>query len=99
MWMAEGRGKAEWGRMSALLAMLANINRDPKKSSPAKPTDFNPFSPKKSRIENLSELKGFFVPGEVADEEIGTLDFGMVGSGSGGTDLSRAAGESQAQGQ
>ena len=78
LWMADGRGKAEWGRMSVLLAMLANINRDPKKSRPAKPSDFNPYIPKgASRVHKLSDLKSFFVRGESVDDEIDTLVVGM----------------------
>lgn len=46
--MAEGRSKAEWARLSSLLCMIANVNRDPKRrSEPYQPTDFDPFAPKK----------------------------------------------------
>ncbi|MBM4019873.1 MAG: hypothetical protein FJ288_16385 [Planctomycetes bacterium] len=41
--MAEARGRDEWGRMSSLLALLANVNRDPKRTRPFKPADFNPY--------------------------------------------------------
>lgn len=41
--MAEGRGRDEWGRMSSLLALVANVNRDPKRTSAFKPADFNPY--------------------------------------------------------
>ncbi len=41
--MAEGRAMAEWGRMASLLALIANVNRDPKKrSKPFKPAEFLP---------------------------------------------------------
>ena len=40
--MAEARQQAEWQRVSALMALLANINRDPK-HTPFKPEDFNPY--------------------------------------------------------
>lgn len=43
LWMAEGSQKAAWSRTSAMMAMHANINRDPKKSRPFKPSDFDPF--------------------------------------------------------
>ncbi len=42
--MADGRERAEWGRLSALLAMLANCNRDPKKGRPLSPADMNPYT-------------------------------------------------------
>lgn len=40
--MAEGRGRAEWARMSSLMALIANCHRDPRKSRPASPADFDP---------------------------------------------------------
>lgn len=49
--MADGKGRDEWGRMSSLLAMLANIHRDPKKKRrPYTPVEFNPYhAPKRKR--------------------------------------------------
>jgi hypothetical protein len=44
VWMAEGRGRDLWSHTSALLALIANVNRDPKKSRPLKPADFNPHA-------------------------------------------------------
>ena len=41
--MSEGKGRDAWSRASNLMALLANINRDPKKSKVFKPTDFNPY--------------------------------------------------------
>jgi hypothetical protein len=41
--MAEARVDAEWNHTSAILAMLANINRDPKKHGPYRPEDFHPL--------------------------------------------------------
>jgi hypothetical protein len=40
--MAEARVDAEWNHTSAVLAMLANVNRDPKKHGPYHPEDFHP---------------------------------------------------------
>lgn len=41
--MAEGRSHAEWGRTSSLMALVANVNRDPKKRRrPFTPSEFNP---------------------------------------------------------
>lgn len=43
--MAEARGKAEWSQTSAMLAMTANVNRDPKKKRrPYTAEDFNPYA-------------------------------------------------------
>jgi hypothetical protein len=42
--MAEGRSRSLWGHTSALLAMLANTHRDPKKSRAWRPEDFDPHT-------------------------------------------------------
>lgn len=52
--MAEGRGKMEWGRTSCLMALVANILRDPKKSEPVKPADFNPYSKKAKPVMKIT---------------------------------------------
>lgn len=42
--LEELRIKADWNRSAALMALVANCNRDPKrKSSPYQPSDFNPL--------------------------------------------------------
>ena len=56
--MAEARVDAEWNHTSAILAMLANVNRDPKKHGPYRPEDFHPLkrraSPQGIRITKSS---------------------------------------------
>lgn len=43
--MANEKRSHDWGQTSAQLALLANINRDPKKRSrPFHPDDFNPYA-------------------------------------------------------
>ena len=42
--MAEARGRDEWSHTATLLAMIANVNRDPKKGRPFKPADFDPYA-------------------------------------------------------
>jgi plasmid replication initiation protein len=42
--MAEARSRQAWAHTSSLLAMLANIHRDPKKTRAYKPADFNPHA-------------------------------------------------------
>lgn len=66
--MAEGRGKAAWAHTSALLAMLANAHRDPKKRKAFTPADFNPYSARDrakpvTKTKDLSILKTIFVDG------------------------------------
>jgi hypothetical protein len=41
--MADSRGKDNWNHTSSLLAMLFNINRDPKKQRAVSPEVFNPY--------------------------------------------------------
>ena len=68
--MAEGRVDAEWNHTSAILAMLANVNRDPKKHGPYRPEDFHPPR-RRDRSEgvpitreNVSLLKKVFIQGK-----------------------------------
>jgi predicted FMN-binding regulatory protein PaiB len=59
--MAEARQEDAWNHTSNVLAMLVNVNRDPK-STPADPRDFNPTQRGKEikhEIE-VASLKGIF---------------------------------------
>jgi hypothetical protein len=40
--MAVHRSEQQWAHTSSILAMIANVNRDPKKTPAYKPDDFNP---------------------------------------------------------
>ena len=65
MWMVEAKERSEWARFSNLMALMANINRDPKKSKLFKPTDFNPYcAPKQDCVqvtrENIGVLREAF---------------------------------------
>ena len=42
--MAEGSDRRQWAHTSCLLAMIANVNRDPKKTRAFRSDDFNPYS-------------------------------------------------------
>ena len=64
--MVEGQGKFEWNRTASLMALLVNLNRDPRKGKAASPKDFNPFAPKEPvpvlrGREMLSALKAAFI--------------------------------------
>ena len=64
--MVEGRGKFEWSQTASLMALAANLVRDPKKGKAACPADFNPFAqrPPKPVLrgkEMLAALKAAFV--------------------------------------
>jgi len=63
--MAEARGRDNWAHTSAVLALVANVNRDPKKTRPYKPADFDPYSTRRERdeaieVEDLAVLKDAF---------------------------------------
>ena len=47
--MAEGRARERWTHTSWLLAMMANVNRDPKRSRVFHPDDFNPYAQRRPR--------------------------------------------------
>ncbi len=42
--MAEARQRESWSRTASVMALIANTQRDPKKSRPFRPSDFDPFS-------------------------------------------------------
>ena len=44
LWMAEGLGRERWGHTSLICAMFANAHRDPKRTRPFKPSDFDPYA-------------------------------------------------------
>ena len=56
--MAEGRGREEWGRMSSLLALIANVNRDPEeKRTLFEPSDFNPYETRHTTTNTTSRVR------------------------------------------
>ena len=61
--MADARGQSEWEQTASLMALIVNLVRDPKKSKPANPEIFNPYSPRvqKKTKAPLSILKDVFV--------------------------------------
>jgi len=63
--MAEGKVSEAWNHTSHLLALIANVNRDPKKTRAVKPADFHPFMKKKSgwklKAKDIGILKDVFV--------------------------------------
>ncbi len=64
--MAEAKVRDHWAHTSAILAMIANAHRDPKKTRPFTPADFNPLEQRSQnesviRGNDLSILKSVFV--------------------------------------
>jgi len=67
--MAECRLESDWTRTGTVLCLIANVNRDPKKTRAFKPDDFNPFAAKQETgmsvtPENIGILKTVFVDGK-----------------------------------
>jgi len=63
--MAHAAAKERWGRCSALMALIANVNRDPKKGRAFRPSDFDPYADRKSETiavdkDNMDLLKQAF---------------------------------------
>lgn len=61
--MAHARKRDDWDHTSVLLSMTANAHRDPKKTRPFHPRDFNPYAgldKPVERIENLGVLRDQF---------------------------------------
>jgi hypothetical protein len=48
----------EWNRVSALMALLCNINKDPKRGKTVYPAEFNPYiAADKKQRRNVIEVK------------------------------------------
>lgn len=57
--MAQARQEDNWNHTAALMALLANVNRDPKRGRPFKPADFHPALPeRRGRTTPPAPLKG-----------------------------------------
>lgn len=64
--MADSHQTDAWNHTAAVLAMLANTHRDPKKTRAFKPSDFHPGTRRKKATEaapkvDISVLKTVFV--------------------------------------
>jgi len=46
--MVDAKRRDEWNHTASLMALMVNINRDPKKGRAVKPDDFHPFSGKQT---------------------------------------------------
>lgn len=61
--MAEAHLDERWSHTASLLALIANVNRDPKKTGPFKASDFHPGKRKQPVTEtaDISVLKDVFI--------------------------------------
>ena len=67
--MAEARQRESWARTASVMALIANANRDPKKTRPFKPSDFDPFAraSKSAPKVGIGVLKSVFIEGRMPD--------------------------------
>jgi hypothetical protein len=67
--MAEGRQRHDWSLISALMTLLANVHRDPRKHRAFRPRDFDPFSSPSKRASAprvpITVLKDVFIEGRM----------------------------------
>jgi len=65
VWMSDGLLENQWSHTASILALIANVNRDPKKHKALKPDDLNPTVQKEEDAvempqSDLTELREFF---------------------------------------
>jgi len=53
--MAEGSGRERWAHTSAVMALIANVNRDPKKGRAFRPSDFDPYARQDRRSRKVAD--------------------------------------------
>ena len=53
--MVEGTQRARWSRTSAVMALIANVNRDSRRSRPYRPSDFDPYESEASETTVLDK--------------------------------------------
>ena len=64
--MAEARTQDAWARASALMALIANCHRDPKKTKAFRPRDFDPYAERVAPVKaDMKDLKAFFLAGRL----------------------------------
>ena len=63
--MVIGHQRSEWSRVSAVMALTANINRSSKRSKSYKPSDFDPYAPPPPplTVEQKEAIIGAFMKG------------------------------------
>lgn len=60
--MAEGRQRHDWSIAASVMALVANTQRNPKRTRPFKPSDFDPFAKRQTFIRaDVSVLKDVFI--------------------------------------
>jgi hypothetical protein len=77
--MVESRQSTDWNHTASILAMIAAVNRDPKKGRMPRPSDFHPFLKKHGKPAEpvIRKGQGFGILRQVF------VDPGMTGVGKG----------------
>ncbi len=70
--MAEGLGRERWAHTSLVCALIANANRDPKRSRPFKPSDFDPYARQDRRLRTVADKESLAVLREALEAQKGT---------------------------
>ena len=69
--MSESRSRDAWRHTAAVMSLIANVNRDPRKHRPFRPEDFNPHEQKPKAVirgKGLRILRDVFLKTEPAKE-------------------------------
>lgn len=69
--MMVAKNRADWGRTSSVIAVLVNINRDPKTRA-FQPHEFNPYADKSAK-QNKPDF--YITPGQFAKKLVARGDF------------------------
>ena len=70
--MLDGKQRHDWSIASGVMALVANIHRDPKRSRRLNPSDFDPFAKRQRPIKvGVSVLKDVFIDGKMPQEAHG----------------------------
>jgi hypothetical protein len=56
LWYADARTRAQWSRTANLMSLIANCHRDPKKTSPYRADDFNPFAERREETAQPADI-------------------------------------------
>ncbi len=70
--MAEGLGRERWAHTSLVCVLIANANRDPKRSRPFKPSDFDPYTRQDRRLRMVANKESLAVLREALEAQKGT---------------------------
>ncbi len=70
--MSEAKSRDAWRHTAAMMSLVANVNRDPRKQRPFKPEDFNPHEQKPKTVirgKGLRILRDVFVKTEPSKDQ------------------------------